>query len=215
MEVIKSWGVLARKQSLARKQAWSKGLPSESFGVRRFLSIQDGLEGFAGCSTGSAADSALDYAYNAEVQTVRATDKEQRAEVHELGIASNCLGIGEYGGGGELGRLRAAPGTQEATEWSVSRSLLGALSLIMVGTTGWLFFQQLGGFDRRRWVEVSTLGEAPKGHGRSLLRPLMGPCQRRRVAQRGLVEMGERRACARCPPAVSQPTIDRNWKPMP
>ncbi|CAL1155473.1 unnamed protein product [Cladocopium goreaui] len=70
---------------------------------------------------GHAADNALDYAYNAEIDTTRANEKADLAEIE----------------------------MENAESWEdYELSLLALLSLVMVGTTGWLYTQY------QRWISI-------------------------------------------------------------
>ncbi|CAK8986236.1 unnamed protein product [Durusdinium trenchii] len=84
-------------------------------------------------AAGRAADEALDYAYNAEAETMRASGKADQAEEQ----------------------------TEAAEAWEdYELSLLAFLSLVMVGTTGWLYSQY------QRWVSLKK-AMADHYHGRT------------------------------------------------
>ncbi|CAL1155472.1 unnamed protein product [Cladocopium goreaui] len=83
---------------------------------------------------GHAADNALDYAYNAEIDTTRANEKADLAEIE----------------------------MENAESWEdYELSLLALLSLVMVGTTGWLYTQY------QRWISIKK-AMAEHYHGRAL-----------------------------------------------
>ncbi|CAL1128032.1 unnamed protein product [Cladocopium goreaui] len=83
---------------------------------------------------GHAADNALDCAYNAEIDTTRANEKADLAEIE----------------------------MENAESWEdYELSLLALLSLVMVGTTGWLYTQY------QRWISIKK-AMAEHYHGRAL-----------------------------------------------